>query len=139
MINLFGQASDRLCQKLDAAATDGEDVEMESLFSRLTLDVIGKAVFNYDFDSLTNDAGIVEVFTFPFLCFHFWVFRVCYSFDTIIITYFYAYMLTRTGGLYCSERSRRSQHCTYSILGDPNMERHITQTKEGFCSPQINQ
>ncbi|EXC29901.1 Protein LUTEIN DEFICIENT 5 [Morus notabilis] len=60
MINLFGQASDRLCQKLDAAASDGEDVEMESLFSRLTLDIIGKAVFNYEFDSLTNDAGIVE-------------------------------------------------------------------------------
>lgn len=65
MINLFGQASDRLCQKLDAAASDGEDVEMESLFSRLTLDIIGKAVFNYEFDSLTNDAGIVEVFIFP--------------------------------------------------------------------------
>lgn len=61
MVNLFGQASDRLCQKLDAAASDGEDVEMESLFSRLTLDIIGKAVFNYDFDSLTNDTGIVEV------------------------------------------------------------------------------
>ncbi|XVF30384.1 hypothetical protein REPUB_Repub16aG0052600 [Reevesia pubescens] len=60
MISLFGQATDRLCQKLDDAATDGEDVEMESLFSRLTLDIIGKAVFNYDFDSLTNDAGIVE-------------------------------------------------------------------------------
>lgn len=61
MINLFGQATDRLCQNLDAAARDGEDVEMESLFSRLTLDIIGKAVFNYDFDSLTNDTGIVEV------------------------------------------------------------------------------
>ncbi|KAL3000768.1 hypothetical protein AAZX31_09G231700 [Glycine max] len=60
MIGLFGQASDRLCQKLDAAASDGEDVEMESLFSRLTLDIIGKAVFNYDFDSLSNDTGIVE-------------------------------------------------------------------------------
>ncbi|KAI4302023.1 hypothetical protein L6164_035245 [Bauhinia variegata] len=59
-IDLFGQATDRLCKKLDAAASDGEDVEMESLFSRLTLDVIGKAVFNYDFDSLTNDTGIVE-------------------------------------------------------------------------------
>ncbi|XVE62209.1 hypothetical protein DITRI_Ditri06bG0100300 [Diplodiscus trichospermus] len=47
-------------KKLDDAATDGEDVEMESLFSRLTLDIIGKAVFNYDFDSLTNDTGIVE-------------------------------------------------------------------------------
>jgi beta-ring hydroxylase len=62
MINLFGQATDRLCKKLDAAASDGKDVEMESLFSRLTLDIIGKAVFNYDFDSLTNDTGIVEVF-----------------------------------------------------------------------------
>uniref|UniRef100_A0A5B7BTE9 Uncharacterized protein n=1 Tax=Davidia involucrata TaxID=16924 RepID=A0A5B7BTE9_DAVIN len=60
MISLFGEATDRLCNKLDAAASDGEDVEMESLFSRLTLDIIGKALFNYDFDSLTNDTGIVE-------------------------------------------------------------------------------
>ncbi|ESW11745.1 hypothetical protein PHAVU_008G056400 [Phaseolus vulgaris] len=60
MIGLFGQAADRLCQKLDAAASDGEDAEMESLFSRLTLDIIGKAVFNYDFDSLSNDTGIIE-------------------------------------------------------------------------------
>ncbi|EOA37709.1 hypothetical protein CARUB_v10012441mg [Capsella rubella] len=60
MISLFGQASDRLCQKLDAAASKGEEVEMESLFSRLTLDIIGKAVFNYDFDSLTNDTGVIE-------------------------------------------------------------------------------
>ncbi|PNX95021.1 protein lutein deficient 5 chloroplastic-like [Trifolium pratense] len=61
MIGLFGQATDKLCKKLDAAASDGEDVEMESLFSRLTLDIIGKAVFNYDFDSLSNDTGIIEV------------------------------------------------------------------------------
>lgn len=60
MINVFGEATDRLCKKLDAAASEGEDVEMESLFSRVTLDIIGKAVFNYDFDSLTNDTGIVE-------------------------------------------------------------------------------
>ncbi|GFP95752.1 protein lutein deficient 5 chloroplastic [Phtheirospermum japonicum] len=59
MFSLFGEATDRLCKKLDAAASDGEDVEMESLFSRLTLDVIGKAVFNYDFDSLNVDTGIV--------------------------------------------------------------------------------
>ncbi|KAK6791832.1 hypothetical protein RDI58_010913 [Solanum bulbocastanum] len=60
MIGLFGKATDRLCKKLDVAAIDGEDIEMESLFSRLTLDIIGKAVFNYDFDSLTVDTGIVE-------------------------------------------------------------------------------
>ncbi|XP_076940107.1 protein LUTEIN DEFICIENT 5, chloroplastic-like [Bidens hawaiensis] len=60
MIGLFGEATDRMCKKLYAAAYNGEDVEMESLFSRLTLDIIGKSVFNYDFDSLTTDNGIVE-------------------------------------------------------------------------------
>ncbi|XP_073032888.1 protein LUTEIN DEFICIENT 5, chloroplastic-like [Primulina eburnea] len=60
VLKLFGAATDRLCKKLDAAASDGEDVEMESLFSRLTLDIIGKAVFNYDFDSLEVDTGIIE-------------------------------------------------------------------------------
>lgn len=75
MIGLFGEASDRLCQKLDKAASDGDDVEMESLFSRLTLDVIGKAVFNYDFDSLSYDNGIVEVIicTLLYSHFHFFV------------------------------------------------------------------
>ncbi|KAH9326200.1 hypothetical protein KI387_006378, partial [Taxus chinensis] len=60
MLDLFGRAADNLCKKLDTAANDGEDVEMESLFSRLTLDIIGKAVFNYEFDSLSNDTGIIE-------------------------------------------------------------------------------
>lgn len=60
MVALFGRATANLCKKLDAAARDGEVVEMESLFSRLTLDIIGKAVFNYDFDSLSYDTGIVE-------------------------------------------------------------------------------
>ncbi|KAK9062817.1 hypothetical protein SSX86_020007 [Deinandra increscens subsp. villosa] len=60
MIGLFGEATNRLCKKLDDSAYNGEDVELESLFSRLTLDIIGKSVFNYDFDSLTTDNGIVE-------------------------------------------------------------------------------
>jgi beta-ring hydroxylase len=60
MMDLFGKATQQLCNKLDVAATSGESVEMESLFSQLTLDIIGKAVFNYDFNSLSNDTGIVE-------------------------------------------------------------------------------
>ncbi|OAE21428.1 hypothetical protein AXG93_3506s1020 [Marchantia polymorpha subsp. ruderalis] len=60
MLSLFGDSTIRLCDKLDTAASNGDDVEMEGLFSRLTLDVIGKAVFNYDFDSLSNETGIVE-------------------------------------------------------------------------------
>ena len=33
---------------------------MENLFSRLTLDIIGKAVFDYDFDSLTHDDPVIK-------------------------------------------------------------------------------
>lgn len=61
MLSLFGQCSDSLCDKVYTAASNGEEVEMEGLFSRLTLDVIGKAVFNYEFNSLQVDTGIVEV------------------------------------------------------------------------------
>ena len=34
---------------------------MENFFSRLTLDIIGKAVFNYDFNSLTHDDPVIQV------------------------------------------------------------------------------
>lgn len=33
---------------------------MEQQFSQLTLDVIGLAVFNYNFDSLTADSPVIE-------------------------------------------------------------------------------
>ena len=41
---------------------------MENFFSRLTLDIIGKAVFNYDFDSLTHDDPVIQVcpFSLPY-------------------------------------------------------------------------
>ena len=42
------------------AHASGQSVEMENFFSRLTLDIIGKAVFNYDFDSLTHDDPVIE-------------------------------------------------------------------------------
>ena len=39
---------------------------MEACFSQLTLDVIGKAVFNYDFNALTTDSPLIQVGTrFP--------------------------------------------------------------------------
>ena len=34
---------------------------MEACFSQLTLDVIGKAVFNYDFNALTTDSPLIQV------------------------------------------------------------------------------
>ncbi|KAK9864574.1 hypothetical protein WJX84_006344 [Apatococcus fuscideae] len=33
---------------------------MENFFSRLALDIIGKAVFDYDFDSLTHDDPVIK-------------------------------------------------------------------------------
>ena len=35
-------------------------MEMENFFSRLTLYIIGKAVFNYDFDALTHDDPVIQ-------------------------------------------------------------------------------
>lgn len=40
-------------------------MEMENFFSRLTLDIIGKAVFNYDFDSLTHDDPVIQARSLP--------------------------------------------------------------------------
>jgi hypothetical protein len=34
---------------------------MENFFSRLALDIIGRAVFNYDFDALTHDDPVIQV------------------------------------------------------------------------------
>jgi carotene epsilon-monooxygenase len=34
---------------------------MEACFSQLTLDVIGKAVFNYDFDALNKETPVIQV------------------------------------------------------------------------------
>ncbi len=44
-----------------AAAKSKEPVDMEACFSQLTLDVIGKAVFNYDFNALNTDSPLIQV------------------------------------------------------------------------------
>jgi len=58
MVGMFGAASRRGCDRL--AAADGAPVEMENFFSRLALDIIGKAVFNYEFDALDNDDPVIQ-------------------------------------------------------------------------------
>ena len=58
-VNTYMRAS--MMQLLEEAADSGRVVEMENLFSRLTLDIIGKAVFDYDFDSLTHDDPVIQV------------------------------------------------------------------------------
>ena len=45
---------------LQDAADSKKATDMEALFSQLTLDVIGKAVFNYDFDALNHNSPIIQ-------------------------------------------------------------------------------
>ncbi|KAF8056787.1 CYP97A3 [Scenedesmus sp. PABB004] len=61
MVSMFGACAAHGCDgRLSAAAASGESVEMENFFSRLALDIIGKAVFNYEFDSLTHDDPVIS-------------------------------------------------------------------------------
>ncbi|KAI3910652.1 hypothetical protein MKW92_025307 [Papaver armeniacum] len=57
---VFCKCAERLVEKLKTDADHGTPVNMEAKFSQLTLDVIGLAVFNYNFDSLTADSPVIE-------------------------------------------------------------------------------
>eukprot|EP00897_Mesotaenium_endlicherianum_P002739 jgi/Mesen1/2493/ME000159S01617 len=57
---VFAPCSMRLIQKLRGAAEAGEAVNVEEAFSQLTLDVIGLAVFSYDFNALTRDSPVIQ-------------------------------------------------------------------------------
>ena len=46
---------------MQVVARSGESIDMEACFSQLTLDVIGKAVFNYDFNALTTSSPLIQV------------------------------------------------------------------------------
>ena len=59
MINLFGDSADRLVGDLSSRPASTV-VDMEERFCSVTLDIIGKAVFNYDFGSVTKESPIVK-------------------------------------------------------------------------------
>jgi cytochrome P450 len=58
MVTLFNERAEILCDNL--ATKDGQVVDMEERFCSVTLDIIGKAVFNYDFGSVTKESPIVK-------------------------------------------------------------------------------
>lgn len=60
MIVMFGESAIHGAKVLEKYHLEGKSVEMENFFSRLALDIIGKAVFNYEFDSLTNDDPVIQ-------------------------------------------------------------------------------
>jgi len=57
-VGLFNDCSARLCQSLDKTA--GRVVNMEAMYNSVALDIIGKAVFNFDFQSVENTSPIID-------------------------------------------------------------------------------
>ncbi|KAL9269018.1 Carotene epsilon-monooxygenase, chloroplastic-like protein [Drosera capensis] len=57
---VFCKCAKRMVDKLKLSAASGTAVNMEELFSQLTLDIIGLSVFNYNFDALTTDSPVID-------------------------------------------------------------------------------
>lgn len=60
MINLFGDCGERLINDLEVRANQKTAVDMEERFCSVTLDIIGKSVFNFDFGSTTKESPVVK-------------------------------------------------------------------------------
>ena len=58
--SVFEPCTRRLEAKLRDAAAAGKAVDIEACFSQLTLDIIGLAVFNYDYNALTTDSPVIQ-------------------------------------------------------------------------------
>lgn len=59
-MKLFVKCNYPLQQKLENAADTFTSLDMETEFCSVSLDIIGKAVFNYDFGSVTSESPIVK-------------------------------------------------------------------------------
>lgn len=60
MINMFGDRGSILVGDLANKAKASSVVDMEERFCSVTLDIIGRAVFNYDFGSVTKESPIIK-------------------------------------------------------------------------------
>mmetsp|Transcript_17906 Transcript_17906/g.61022 ORF Transcript_17906/g.61022 Transcript_17906/m.61022 type:complete len:607 (+) Transcript_17906:75-1895(+) len=60
MTTLFADCTDNLVGKLERAAAAGSVLDMEVEFCSLSLDIIGLAVFNYDFGSVTKESPVIK-------------------------------------------------------------------------------
>merc|ERR1719469_213014 len=58
MIDLFADCADSLIT--DLSDTPLSPIDMEERFGSVTLDIIGKSVFNYDFGSTTKESPVVK-------------------------------------------------------------------------------
>ena len=60
MINLFGDCGERLIYDLETKVESKTVVDMEERFCSVTLDIIGKSVFNFDFGSTNKESPVVK-------------------------------------------------------------------------------
>ena len=60
MCRTFVECNGPLIDKLDAASKHGSTLDMETEFCSVSLDIIGKAVFNYDFGSVTKESPVIQ-------------------------------------------------------------------------------
>lgn len=60
MVKTFIKCNEPLVDKLENAANSGEVLNMETEFCSVALDIIGKAVFNYEFGSVTKESPVIE-------------------------------------------------------------------------------
>lgn len=60
MINLFGDCGERLVDDLAVKSKQAVIVDMEERFGSITLDIIGKSIFNFDFGSTTKESPVVK-------------------------------------------------------------------------------
>lgn len=60
MMGLFAECNQPLVAKLHKAADSGGRLDMETEFCSVALDIIGRAVFNYDFGSVTKESPVVK-------------------------------------------------------------------------------
>ena len=60
MCKTFADCNRPLVAKLDAAVESGATLNMETEFCSVSLDIIGKAVFNYEFGSVTAESPVIQ-------------------------------------------------------------------------------
>ena len=59
-LSLFVDCNRPLIKKLNNAAVSGSSLNMETEFCSVSLDIIGRAVFNYNFSSVETESPIVK-------------------------------------------------------------------------------
>uniref|UniRef100_A0A0G4GBB2 Cytochrome P450 n=1 Tax=Chromera velia CCMP2878 TaxID=1169474 RepID=A0A0G4GBB2_9ALVE len=60
MVGEFGDCTRNMVRVLRGKADGEETVDMESYFNSVSLDIIGRCVFNFDFNSVTDKSPVIE-------------------------------------------------------------------------------